>query len=60
MRGGGHQASGIPKASLPRFEAGNLANPTVDTLLRYAAVVGCRLSWRVEGTAGRSGKGGRG
>jgi DNA-binding XRE family transcriptional regulator len=42
------QVSGIHKASLSRLETGKLANPSVDTLLRYAAAMGCRLTWGVE------------
>jgi transcriptional regulator with XRE-family HTH domain len=42
------EASGIHKTSLRRLETGKLANPTVDMLLRYAAAVGCRLTWGVE------------
>ena len=42
------QASGIPKTSLGRLETGKLANPSIDLLLRYAAAVGRRLTWRVE------------
>jgi DNA-binding XRE family transcriptional regulator len=53
------EASGIHKTSLSRLETGKLANPTVDTLLRYAAAVGCRLRWGVEGAA-RPGEGGPG
>lgn len=40
-------ASGIGKASLSRLETGKAVNPTVDTLLRYAAAVGVRLDWSV-------------
>lgn len=39
---------GIGKASLSRLETGKAVNPTVDTLLRYAAAVGARLDWSVE------------
>jgi DNA-binding XRE family transcriptional regulator len=42
------EASGIHKMSLSRLEAGKLASPAVDMLLRYAAAVGCRLAWGVE------------
>ncbi len=41
------ERSGIGKASLSRLETGKLANPTVDTLLRYAAALDRRLEWRV-------------
>jgi DNA-binding XRE family transcriptional regulator len=45
------QASGIHKASLGRLETGKLVNPSVDLFLRYAAAVGCRLTWIVEATS---------
>src|SRR5262249_29965779 len=41
------EASGIGKASLSRLETGKLANPTLDTLLRYAAAIGRHLTWQV-------------
>jgi DNA-binding XRE family transcriptional regulator len=37
--------SGIDKAALSRLENGIQANPTVDTLLRYAAAVGKQIHW---------------
>jgi DNA-binding XRE family transcriptional regulator len=51
------EASGIHKTSLSRLETGKLVNPTVDMLLRYAAAVGCRLTWRVEGLLPGPGEG---
>jgi transcriptional regulator with XRE-family HTH domain len=35
--------TGIDKATLSRLETGKQANPTVDTLVRYAAAVGKQL-----------------
>jgi DNA-binding phage protein len=40
--------SGIDKAALSRLENGQNANPTLDTLLRYAAAVGKRLLFQTE------------
>jgi DNA-binding XRE family transcriptional regulator len=42
------ERSGIDKAALSRLENGIQANPTVETLLRYAAAVGKRLRWTLE------------
>ena len=42
------ERSGIDKAALSRLENGVQANPTVETLLRYAAAVGKRLRWTLE------------
>jgi DNA-binding XRE family transcriptional regulator len=53
------EASGIHKRSLSGLETGESVKPTVDILLRYAAAVGCRLTWSVEG-ATRSGTGASG
>ncbi len=40
--------SGIDKAALSRLENGVQANPTVETLARYAAALGKRLRWSLE------------
>jgi DNA-binding XRE family transcriptional regulator len=42
------ERSGIDKAALSRLENGIQSNPTVETLLRYAAAVGKRLRWTLE------------
>jgi len=42
------ERSGIDKAALSRLENGIQANPTIETLLRYAAAVGKRLRWTLE------------
>lgn len=41
------ERSGIDKAALSRLENGVHDNPTVLTLLRYAAALGKRLSWTI-------------
>jgi predicted transcriptional regulator len=38
----------IDKAAISRLENGLQANPTVDTLHRYAAAVGAELVWQVK------------
>jgi DNA-binding Xre family transcriptional regulator len=40
--------SGIAKANLSRLENDPHPNPTVDTLVRYAQALGCRLDIRLE------------
>jgi DNA-binding XRE family transcriptional regulator len=42
------ERSGIDKAAFSRLENGVTANPTVDTLMRYAAAVGKRLTWSLQ------------
>lgn len=42
------ERSGIDKAALSRLENGIHDNPTVETLLRYAAAIGKRLTIRLE------------
>jgi DNA-binding XRE family transcriptional regulator len=42
------ERSGIDKAALSRLENGVQANPTVETLFRYAAALGKRLRWQLE------------
>jgi DNA-binding XRE family transcriptional regulator len=42
------ERSGIDKAALSRLENGVQANPTVETLARYAAALGKRLRWTLE------------
>ncbi|HEY1376517.1 MAG TPA: helix-turn-helix transcriptional regulator [Gemmataceae bacterium] len=42
------ERSGIDKAALSRLENGIQANPTVETLSRYAAALGKRLRWILE------------
>lgn len=39
------EKSGIDKAALSRLENGISENPTLETLMRYAAAVGKQLSW---------------
>jgi DNA-binding XRE family transcriptional regulator len=39
--------SGIDKAALSRLERGLQANPTVETLCRYAAALGKRMAWQL-------------
>lgn len=41
------ERSGIDEALLRRLEAGELINPTVDTLWRFASALGQRLAWTV-------------
>jgi DNA-binding XRE family transcriptional regulator len=42
------ERSGIDKAALSRLENGVHNNPTVDTLMRYAAALGKKLVWTLE------------
>lgn len=49
------EASGIDRAAISRLENGRNANPTVETLDRYAAAVGKRLAWVVEDGDGPAG-----
>lgn len=42
------ERSGIDKAALSRLENGVQDNPTVETLLRYAAALGKQLSWTLQ------------
>ncbi|HXD88607.1 MAG TPA: helix-turn-helix transcriptional regulator [Urbifossiella sp.] len=42
------ERSGIDKAALSRLENGVHDNPTVETLIRYAAAVGKRLTWSLQ------------
>src|SRR5262245_31694503 len=42
------ERSGIDKAALSRLENGIHDNPTVETLLRYAAALGKQLLWTLE------------
>lgn len=42
------ERSGIDKAALSRLENGIHDNPTVETLMRYAAAVGKKLTWKLE------------
>jgi DNA-binding XRE family transcriptional regulator len=39
------ERSGIDKAALSRLETGVTENPTLETLVRYAAAVGKQLNW---------------
>ena len=39
---------GSTAAPISRLENGHVANPTVDTLGRYAAALGKNLSWAIE------------
>ena len=45
------ERSGIDKAALSRLENGVHDNPTVETLMRYAAAVGKKLVWKLEDLA---------
>jgi DNA-binding XRE family transcriptional regulator len=45
------ERSGIDKAALSRLENGVHDNPTVDTLMRYAAAVGKKLVWTLQDLA---------
>ncbi|MBY0512594.1 MAG: helix-turn-helix transcriptional regulator [Gemmataceae bacterium] len=45
------ERSGIDKAALSRLENGVHHNPTILTLVRYAAAVGKKLTWRLEDLA---------
>jgi DNA-binding XRE family transcriptional regulator len=42
------EASGINKAALSRLENGVNANPTLQTLLRYAGAIGAELGFSVK------------
>lgn len=45
------EKSGIDKAALSRLENGVHANPTVETLVRYASAVGKKLVWSLQDLA---------
>jgi DNA-binding XRE family transcriptional regulator len=45
------ERSGIDKAALSRLENGVHDNPTVDTLMRYAAAIGKKLVWTLQDLA---------
>jgi DNA-binding XRE family transcriptional regulator len=45
------EKSGIDKAALSRLENGVHDNPTVDTLMRYAAAFGKKLMWTLQDLA---------
>ncbi len=45
------ERSGIDKAALSRLENGVHDNPTVDTLMRYAAALGKKLVWSLQDLA---------
>jgi DNA-binding XRE family transcriptional regulator len=45
------ERSGIDKAALSRLENGIHDNPTVDTLMRYAAALGKKLVWTLQDLA---------
>jgi DNA-binding XRE family transcriptional regulator len=42
------QRSGLDRATISKLETGKAANPTIETLRRYALALGKRLSWSVE------------
>ena len=42
------ERSGIDKSALSRLENGIHDNPTIETLMRYAAAVGKKLSWTLQ------------
>jgi DNA-binding XRE family transcriptional regulator len=48
------ERSGIDKAALSRLENGVHDNPTVETLMRYAAAVGKKLTWSLQDLTPRS------
>ena len=54
------ERSGLDRAVVSRLENGKQDNPTVSTLMRYAAAIGKRFLWSFEDlaneTAGRNGK----
>jgi predicted transcriptional regulator len=50
------QRSGLDRAVVSRLENGKQDNPTVTTLLRYAAAVGKRFLWSYEDLAGTAAK----
>ncbi len=45
------ERTGIDKAALSRLETGGNANPTIETLSRYAAAIGKRVRWTIEDVA---------
>jgi transcriptional regulator with XRE-family HTH domain len=45
------ERSGIDKAALSRLENGVHDNPTVETLARYAAALGKKLTWSLQDLA---------
>ena len=45
------ERSGIDKAALSRLENGVHDNPTVETLMRYAAALGKKLTWTLQDLA---------
>ena len=45
------ERSGIDKAALSRLENGVHDNPTVDTLMRYAAALGKKMVWTLQDLA---------
>src|SRR5262245_4782217 len=57
------ERSGLDRAVISRLENGKQDNPTVATLMRYAAAVGKRFLWSYEDLAGKvtkdDGKAGR-
>lgn len=42
------ERSGIDKAALSRLENGIHDNPTIETLMRYAAALGKKLTWSLQ------------
>lgn len=42
------ERSGIDKAALSRLENGISGNPTIETLIRYAAAIGKQIKWGLE------------
>jgi ribosome-binding protein aMBF1 (putative translation factor) len=40
--------SGIDRATISKLETGKVANPTLETLRRYAQALGKRLTWSIE------------
>jgi ribosome-binding protein aMBF1 (putative translation factor) len=53
------ERSGLDRAVVSRLENGKQDNPTVATLMRYAAAVGKRFLWAYEDVATQDGNGDR-
>jgi transcriptional regulator with XRE-family HTH domain len=51
------QRSGLDRAVVSRLENGKQDNPTVATLMRYAAAIGKRFLWCYEDLATKAAKG---
>src|SRR5207249_7652827 len=51
------ERSGLDRAVVSRLENGKQDNPTVATLMRYAAALGKRLSWSYEALPAKAANG---